>query len=239
MQTPPGLKRTVLKHFWLTIPARRSIFITAISEATKREILKHVDCDPNKIVVIPVAISDRFLKQPRVFNKEKPVILQIGAAHNKNIPKLVEALAGIPCKLCIVGKQNDEYERLLKEYQIDYTYEWGLSDEAMIRKYAEADIITLVSTYEGFGMPILEGQATGRAVISSNILSMPEVAGDAACLVDPFDVGSIREGFLKLINNDQYRERLIEKGYENVKRFDPDLIARQYLSLYQNVASAK
>jgi len=107
----------------------------------------------------------------------------------------------------------------------------------MIRRYEDADIIALASTYEGFGMPILEGQAVGRPVISSNLFSMPEVAGNAACLVDPFDVNSIRAGIIKIIQNDEYRNRLVRDGFENVKRFDPDHIAFQYLDLYQEVAA--
>ncbi len=239
MQSPAGLRRSVLKYFWLTMPVRRSHFVTAISEATKAEILRHTKCDPSKIIVIPVAISERFTSRPKAFNKQKPVILQIGAAHNKNIPRLIEALRGIPCTLHIIGKHNSEYEALLKEHQVDYMYEWGLTDEEMRDRYAAADIVTLVSTYEGFGMPILEAQATGRAVITSNILSMPDVAGDAAVLVDPYDSNSIRDGFLRIINDDSFRADLIQKGNANVRRFDPDLIARQYLALYQQIAARK
>jgi glycosyltransferase involved in cell wall biosynthesis len=231
-----GLKRSVLKYFWLTVPVKRSRFITAISTATKNEILRYVSCDPDKIVVIPVAISGRFVAKPKVFNKNKPLILQIGTAHNKNIPRLIEALKGVSCTLHIVGKQNSEYETLLKQSGIDYVYQWGLSDEEMVNKYAEADILTLISTYEGFGMPILEAQATGRPVITSNILSMPEVAGDAACLTDPCDVASMRDGFLRIIQDDDYRNGMVEKGFSNIKRFDPENIAFQYLSLYQKTA---
>jgi glycosyltransferase involved in cell wall biosynthesis len=230
-----GLKRIFLKYFWLTIPVKKSIYITVVSTATKNEILRYVPCDPDKIVVIPVAISDRFVVKEKSFNKSKPVILQIGTAHNKNIPRLVEALQGISCTLHIVGKQNEEYENLLRKNNIEYVYRWGLSDTEMIDTYAAADIITLVSTYEGFGMPILEAQATGRPVITSNILSMPEVAGDAACLVDPENTASIRAGFVKIINDDGYRSSLVSKGFENIKRFNPDGIAERYLSLYQKI----
>jgi glycosyltransferase involved in cell wall biosynthesis len=99
-----------------------------------------------------------------------------------------------------------------------------------------ADIIALASSYEGFGMPILEGQAVGRPVITSNILSMPEVAGNAACLVDPYDPSSIRQGILKIIQDAAYRDELVRKGFANVKRFDPQVIALQYLDLYKKVA---
>jgi glycosyltransferase involved in cell wall biosynthesis len=125
----------------------------------------------------------------------------------------------------------------LRQSGIAYSYHSGLSDAEVLEKYFEADIVTLVSTYEGFGMPILEGQATGRPVITSNLYSMPEVAGDAACIVDPFDARAMRAGFRRLIEDDEYRQALVAKGFDNVKRFDPDRIAEQYLALYQDIAA--
>jgi glycosyltransferase involved in cell wall biosynthesis len=235
LNSSSGLKYKVLKMFWLVIPERRSKFITAISESTKQEILRHHKCDPDKIVVIPVAISPKFKAHNQPFNKQCPVILQIGTAPNKNIPKLIEAIKGLRCVLNIVGKQNEEYELLLKKYNIDYVYEWGLSDAEMIRRYEQADIISLVSTYEGFGMPILEAQAVGRPVITSNILSMPEVAGSAAVLVNPNDISDIRRGLEKIVNDDDFRADLIARGYENIKRFDPDAIAQMYYDLYKKI----
>jgi len=105
----------------------------------------------------------------------------------------------------------------------------------MVQQYVDADILTFVSTYEGFGMPIVEANVVGRPVLTSNISSMPEVAGDAACLVDPFDVNSIREGLLKIIQDDNYRNNLIEKGKVNAQRFNPSFIAKMYLDIYKKI----
>jgi glycosyltransferase involved in cell wall biosynthesis len=235
LNSSAGIKYKVLKLFWLSIPESRCKYITAISESTRQEILRHHKCDPEKIVVIPVAISPKFKRADKPFNKERPVILQVGTAPNKNIPNLIEAVKGLPCVLNIIGKQNDEYEALLKKYGIEYKYEWGLSDAEIIQRYEKADILHLASTYEGFGMPILEAQAVGRAVITSNLFSMPEVAGDAAVMVDPFKVSEIRKGLERIIHDDSFRNDMIERGFENIKRFDPDVIATQYLNLYNKV----
>jgi len=232
-----GVKYKILKLFWLVIPEKRSRFLTAISESTKKEILRHHPCDPDKIIVIPVAISPDFKVKEKPFNKECPRILQVGTAPNKNLPRLIEALKGLPCILNIVGKQNDEYEELLKKYNIHYSYEWGSSGEEIIKRYELADIISLVSTYEGFGMPILEAQAVGRAVITSNVFSMPEVVGDAAVMVNPYEVSEIRKGFEKIIYNDAFRAELIMRGFQNIKRFDPEIIATKYLDLYMKAIS--
>ncbi|HZE85853.1 MAG TPA: glycosyltransferase family 1 protein, partial [Puia sp.] len=237
LSSSAGIKHAVIKLIWVTIPVRRARYVTAISESTKKEILKYVSCDPDKIIVIPVAISERFAARQREFNAECPRILQLGTAPNKNIPRLAAALKGIPCKLDIVGKQDPRLEQSLKEAGVSYEYSWGLSEEEILKKYEMADIVSLTSTYEGFGMPILEAQAVGRPVITSNILSMPEVAGDAACLVDPFDVSAIREGILKIIQDGSYRDELIRKGQTNIRRFDPEKIALQYLDLYKKIAN--
>jgi glycosyltransferase involved in cell wall biosynthesis len=98
-------------------------------------------------------------------------------------------------------------------------------------------MVVFASTYEGFGLPIVEANATGRPVITSNICSMPEIAGSAACFVDPSDCSSIRQGILRVMNDDGYRADLIGRGLENVKRFRADTIAAQYAALYQEVLS--
>ena len=230
-----GLRYFILKLFWLSIPEKKATYLTAISESTKKEILRHHPCNPDKIVVIPVAISCRFTRKEKQFNKECPRILQVGTAPNKNIPRLIEALSGIPCLLNIVGKKNNEYEALLKQNNIQYVYEWGLTDAEIISRYEEADIVSLVSTYEGFGMPILEAQAVGRAVITSNVFSMPEVAGDAAVVVDPENTAEIKAGLEKIIGDDAFREEMKIRGFENIKRFDADKIALQYFELYKKI----
>jgi glycosyltransferase involved in cell wall biosynthesis len=237
LNTSQGIKYKILKLFWLSIPERRSKFITAISESTKQDILRHHKCDAGKIVVIPVAISPKFKRVDKAFNKERPRILQVGTAPNKNIPNLIEAVKGLPCVINIIGKHNDEYEALLKKYNIEYVYEWGLSDEQILQRYADADILSLASTYEGFGMPILEAQAVGRPVITSKLFSMPEVAGDAAVMINPHEVSEIRKGLEKIIYDDTFRNDLVNRGFQNIKRFDPHFIAEQYLSLYQKIVS--
>lgn len=225
----------IIKWIWLRIPIAKSKVVTAVSRATREEILKYVPCSPGKIRVIYNCISPHFVPVSKVFNKEKPVLLQMGTRTNKNLPRVIEAIAGIPCKLEIVGAVNAEMIRLLNHYKIDFSWKSNLTNQEVIQKYIEADILVFVSLFEGFGMPIIEANAVGRAVVTGNCSAMPEVAGNAACLVDPLQVDSIRSGILKVIADDDYRRQLIDNGKINKERFEAVKIADEYFNLYKEV----
>ncbi len=96
-------------------------------------------------------------------------------------------------------------------------------------------MLLFASTFEGFGMPIVEAQRIGRCVVTSNISSMPEVAGNGACFVDPFSVNSIREGLLKVIADSKFRLELIENGLINCRRFTEEKIAEAFYHVYDKV----
>jgi glycosyltransferase involved in cell wall biosynthesis len=222
--------------WWYKLPARRVATITAISEFTRQEVLRYARCAPEMVRVIYCPVPDGFTPSPKPFNADMPVLLQVGASEqNKNVCRVAEAIRGIPCRLDIIGRLTDYQRQVLKQNSISYAERWGLSDDEVLQHYRDCDMVVFASTYEGFGMPIVEGNATGRPVVTSNICSMPEVAGSAACLVDPLDCSSIRQGILRVINDSEYRNDLIAQGFENVKRFRADSIAAQYAALYREV----
>ena len=232
-----GLKYQFIKYFWFTLPSKKANYITVNSETTKKDLLQYITYPSEKIKVIPIFVPQVHQPSTKEFNKEKPVILQLGTAENKNIVRVAEALNGISCKYIIIGKLNDSISSALLKNNIDFeNYHQSLTDEEVADYYKQADIVCLVSTLEGFGMPIVEANITGRVVVTSNISSMPEIAGEAAELVNPFNVESIRNGFLKVIDDDVHRTSLINKGFENAKRFDNKKIANQYFDLYRQMA---
>jgi glycosyltransferase involved in cell wall biosynthesis len=230
-----GLKRRLLKWILLDMPVRRSRLITTISEATKADILKYTGCSPEKLVVIPDPVSDTIRYSAAPFREEEPVLLFVGTTPNKNLLRVAKALRGINCRLDIVGRLSEEQQAALTEDQIRYTQQAGLTDEEMAAKYTGADIVLFPSTFEGFGLPIVEGQKTGRPVITSDLSPMRDTAGTGACLVDPYDPASIREGVLRIIGDQDYRGTLVKEGLKNVSRFSAGTIAHAYIECYKKL----
>jgi len=234
-----GLKKLVLKKLFLDWPVNRLKWITAVSETTKQEIISKTKCPPDKIKVIEDPVQDHFLNAERKeFNGSYPMVLHVGITPNKNITRLIEALSGIKCRLKIVGNMTDEIRSALGSTDIDHEIVSELSDQDMRDAYQTADMVAFCSTYEGFGLPIIEAQSIGVPVVTSNLSPMKDVSGGAAALVDPFDVESIRQGILRVINDDEFRNKIVNEGFANAKRFAPQRIAKQYQELYDEMLKA-
>jgi len=231
-----GIKRWIEELFWFRIPFKRALYVVTISEATKNDLLSITKGDPSKVLVIPCFIHPVFKKSEKTFSKLKPTLLQVGQARNKNLTRIIHAIHGLDIHLSIIGSISRENSELLDKYGVDYSNSVNLTDEEIYYKYVECDMLVFPSVYEGFGLPIIEAQTVGRPVITSNSTSMPWVAGSAACLVDPYSIDSIRSGIVKIMQDSQYRDKLIEHGFENSKRFHPDHIAKMYYELVMRVS---
>lgn len=232
-----GMKRFLLWLFWYWLPVKRSRLVVTISEQTRQSLLSAVRCKPDKIVVIHNPVSDEFRPSPKVFKATHPRILQIGTKPNKNLERVAEALTGLPCTLVIIGKLTVQQEAVLVQHGISFENHVGLSRQELLDQYVQADLLIFASTYEGFGLPIVEAHAVGRPVIASNLSPMPEVAGDAAMFVDPFDVQSIRQGVIALIQDADRRNKLVSAGLRNAQRFSSLRVAEHYASIYRSIAS--
>lgn len=230
-----GLRKKLYIFLWLKIPVFKSKIITTISQFSKDEIIKYTKCKDNKVEILPVSLNPIFKRKEKLFNENKPRILQIGTQVNKNVERVIEAISDVPCLFVIVGKLSEEVINKLKFFNIQYLNFFNLTDDELKEQYEMCDIVTFVSTIEGFGVPIIEANAIGRVVITSSISSMPEVANDSALFVDPYSVKSIRLGILEVLNDYKLREKLISNGFENSKKYDNKLIAFSHLDLYYKI----
>lgn len=223
--------------FWYKLPIQLADAVTTISQKSKDEIVAFTGCHPDKIKVIPNFVNGAFRHSPKTFNADCPRILQIGTKPNKNLERVVEALSGIDCILEIIGNLSQSQIELLAKSHIKYENLMNLTQSELAERYRLADIVVFVSTYEGFGLPIVEAQSTGRPVVTSDLQPMTWVAGEeGACFVNPNDTNAIKAGVLKVIEDADYQVNLVQNGLENTKRFSLQRVAQQYLDVYEAVS---
>lgn len=231
-------RRELLRQLWFVQPMRRAAVVTTISETTKEELRRWVGKLADKVVVIPNCVRGEFQPSPKPFNDTCPVVLQVGTGWNKNLVGVARGLIGIPCVMEVIGKIDDFQRAALNASHVAYRELGRISDEELLEAYHRCDLVVFASHYEGFGLPILEAQAIGRPVVTSNLSSMPEAAGQGALLVDPADPQAIHHAVLSIIQDAGLREQLILDGFENVARYRPEVVARKYEKVYAGLLGA-
>ena len=239
------LKKAIYRFFWFILPQWRCACITTISEESKKNLIRYTGISPERIRVIHAGVDDQFRvldlgideKKRLLHNaKGRMTVLHVGVDHKvKNIQRLIESLVGLDVKFIKVGKMSDEEVNFLKDNKVDYLHFQNLEIDFLVQVYNSVDCLVFPSLVEGFGLPVVEAQRCGCPVVTSNISSLPEVAGDGAVFVDPYSVESIRAGIQKVLGDGQFREGLIQKGFQNVRRFSWFEIAKSYSNLYQEV----
>ena len=249
-------RRRILHQSLLSILAKRSKAITTISEYSKQDIIKILKVPPEKITVIylaphpifkPIYNADELLRVRKKYLLPDKFILHVGTLEpRKNLVRLIQAFHELkmesetPHKLVLVGNKGWHFQpvfntisKLNLSHEIIITEYVPLNDLPAI--YSLADILAYPSLYEGFGLPVAEAMATGTPVVTSNTTSLPEVAGDAAVLIDPASIDSIKEGLKLLLNNENVRMSLMEKGLKRVKEFSWEKAAKETIYLYEKV----
>lgn len=220
---------------WLYIPIKLADRVICISDSTKIKIDKLVNNNKTKVVANH-SVDSAFKYVPKLFNSICPVILQIGTSSHKNLETTLKALSGINCSLRVIKEMSLEQHALAKSLGINYSNAFNLSDDEILEEYINSDIVVFPSLYEGFGLPIVEAQATGRVVLTSNVPPMNEVAGEGAMLLnDPLDEHEYRKSILSIIEDGQMRERIIEDGLNNIQRYTVKVASTKYLSIYKSL----
>ena len=229
------IEQIIKKWLWFKLPLLIVRKVSVISHFTEKEVISLIPMAKSKTSVVynPVTIhytSPTSLNQFR--NRECKKILHIGTKPNKNLEGVLNAVNGLQIELTIVGRMSESQAQLAEELQINYNNYHNLPYTEILKLYSDSDVVTFPSFYEGFGMPIIEANAIGVPIIVGDIPVLHEVANDAAYFVNPNSITSIRDAILSLLENNALREKLIELGKENIKRFAPQTIAEQYKSLY-------
>jgi glycosyltransferase involved in cell wall biosynthesis len=254
---PEDLPVTERKFYRYYFPryARKAVRIATVSEFSKRDIINQYRIEPDKIDVVYNGANEKFAPIPQNeqqevrirFSDGKPYFVFVGALHpRKNLSNLFKAYdhfrtnSDHNVRLLIIGQKKwwtkkirDSYEHM--KFREDVTFTGRLSAEDLYKVIGSAVALTYVSYFEGFGIPIVESFRCDTPVITSNLTSMPEVASDAALLVDPFSVTSISDAMKKIVEEETLRNDLIKKAQVRRQDFSWDITAQK---LWQSIEKA-
>jgi len=243
--------------------SQRSRRIATDSQATKEDLIHLFDVNEAKIDVIypgidpqlrPVTERDQLAAVRDKYDITSPYLLYIGTIQpRKNLDRLAEAFiaSNVKAQLVLAGKVGWQAQKIIK--QIEDLRELALANDPNLERnpillpgfvfdedkaalIAGAEAMLFPSLYEGFGFPVVESNVCGTPVLCSNTSSLPEIAGEAALLVDPLDIGAIARGIERITTDEDYRQRLVDAGYHNSKRFDWDQAADQLLQTLERAA---
>jgi glycosyltransferase involved in cell wall biosynthesis len=253
---PQDVKKLEAWHYRRYFPrfARKARKIITVSEYTKSDVMQRYDIPGEKIEVVYNACADHFHPIPAAdkaavrdrFSQGQPYFHSVGAIQpRKNLVRLITAFdkfkeaSGAPHKLLIVGRKAWNFEKVIHSYgsspyKDDIVFTGFVSDAELNLIYAASHGLCYVPYFEGFGLPIMEAMACEVPVITGNITSMPEVAGEAALLVDPYDPQEIADAMLRLYHEPDLPSQLVDKGRARKALFSWDRSAERVWNVLTN-----
>jgi glycosyltransferase involved in cell wall biosynthesis len=249
---------TVATHTRLVRHAvRYADAIVTVSESTRKEVIELLQASPDRVHTVPNGVDStefdqrpdgvRFARLQRELHLGDRFAVHLGTIEpRKNIVRLLEAFhtvrptLGAGAQLLLIGRRGwlsepifDRIEHLSLGGAVIHAGHLDRADAAELLRRAR--LCVYPSMYEGFGLPVLEAMAAGTPVLTSNVSSLPEVAGDAAWLVDPFDTATLSEGLARVFTDDAVRDRLREAGRRQAARYSWNASAEALWALYDRL----
>ncbi|MBS0171416.1 MAG: glycosyltransferase family 4 protein [Nitrospira sp.] len=233
------IEQWVVGDRWNTID-----HVITVSEHSRRDLLAHSPLRPDQVSVTPLGLDAERFRPPLSRVEARPYVLCVaGSDPTKNVGSLVEAFAKLPTELrrqydvVLAGdvcKRADIREAIERWDIAAHTKLVGqVSDDELAQYYQQATVFVFPSLYEGFGLPLLEAMGCGCPVICSNASSLPEVAGDAAVLVDPHRPDQLAEALAQVLTSPDLQASLRARGLARAKEFHWDRTAQQTVAIYE------
>lgn len=212
---------------------RRAACVLTVSEFSRRQIIEWASIPAERVRNVSNGVADSFAPGGARHSPGFPYLLFVGSqAPHKNLHRLVAALARSKAagevKLLVTGRPAGDTARWLAAENLGSHVEFTglIPDDALPAYYRGAVALTMPSLFEGFGLPVVEAMACGTAVLTSDATSLPEVAGEAALIVDPTDIAAIAEAIDRLVFDASLRESLGVRGIARARAFSWDATAR-------------
>jgi len=250
LRYPDHFVPKLVRYLERVVPASvaRADRVLADSEATRADLIRLLGTPPEKVEVLYSGVDPRFRPEPEPGERERlrarygldrPYVLSVGTLQpRKNFVRLIRAFARLPDTgrvLVIAGGRGWLYESVLEEaaHHPDRVRVLGFVEDADLPAlYRGADLFVFPSFYEGFGLPVLEAMACGVPVVCSGVSSLPEVAGDAALLVDPEDEDGLRWAMERALEDEGLRREMTARGRARAAQFTWERAARQLLGVF-------
>lgn len=235
---------------------KRADYIITISESSKKDIIKHLHIDENKIEVIYPGVdetykrllsSDEITAVKNKYNIQGKYLLYLGTLEpRKNIETIIKAYNCFKesdkdnIKLVLAGKKGWLYDSIFKlveefGFENDVIFTDYIDDMDKAPLYQGSEMFLFPSLYEGFGMPVIEAMASRIPVITSNSSSLPEAAGKAAIITDPLDYQEISHSIERILNENGLREKMVTEGSKQADKFSWDLSAEKLKNIYYDL----
>ncbi len=240
--------KSILKGIYYRIVMRRACrnadHVLTVSEFSRQRIIAWAQVNPDHVVNVGNGVDDRYHPTVLPFSPGYPYLLCVSnrKAH-KNEPMVVRAFgqAQIDCniRLIFTGPASKKLVTLARSLGVEdrVIFTGRVSEEALPGLYRGALALVFPSLYEGFGLPVIEAMACGTPVLTSNTTSLPEVAGDAALLVDPYDTEAISDGITRIVNDNDLRSLLSTRGIEQSKKYSWEATAERVKQVLELNAS--
>ena len=233
---------------------RRARRIIAVSESTKADLIRYTGISQDRITVIPNGVNHRVFRPNGSKPAEFPYLLYVGSERpRKNLSRLLAAFAQLKrsgkfhnlkmVKIGSAGRSTTFREATVEAVKGlgldgDVIFTQHLTDQQLSAYYSSAIALVYPSLYEGFGLPILEAMACGCPVITSNLSSLPEVAGDIALLVAPNNIEGLYKAMVRVVADTDLRRQLIARGLKHSHKFSWAQTAAATLEVYREVAAS-